>query len=61
MSENKNPMDKNQLGDHLPSKNDTKGKNPHISMAQGAPVENNQDTMTAGPRGPVMMQDTWTF
>lgn len=53
------PMDKNQLGENLPSKNDVKGKNPHISMAQGAPVENNQDTMTAGVRGPAMLQDTW--
>lgn len=55
----KNPMDKNQLGENLPSKNDTRGQNPSISMAQGAPVENNQDTMTAGVRGPAMMQDTW--
>lgn len=53
------PMDKNKLGDNLPSKNDVKGDVPHISMAQGAPVENNQDTMTAGVRGPVMLQDTW--
>ena len=25
----------------------------------GAPVSNNQDSMTAGPRGPVLMQDVW--
>jgi len=25
----------------------------------GAPVENNEDSITAGPRGPVMMQDVW--
>lgn len=47
----KNPMDKNALGKNLPSKNDVKGRNPKISMAQGAPVENNQDTMTSGVRG----------
>ena len=25
----------------------------------GAPVENNEHSITAGPRGPVMMQDVW--
>ncbi len=55
----KNPMDKNALGKNLPSKNDVKGRNPKISMAQGAPVENNQDTMTSGVRGPVVLQDNW--
>ena len=52
-------MEKNGLGENLPSKNDKAGKNPKISMAQGAPVENNQDTMTAGVRGPAMLQDNW--
>ncbi|MDO5022274.1 MAG: catalase [Eubacteriales bacterium] len=28
-------------------------------MAQGAPVANNQDAMTAGPRGPMVLQDRW--
>lgn len=55
----KNPMDKNGLGENLPSKNDKKGKNPQISMAQGAPVDDNQNTMTAGVRGPAMLQDAW--
>lgn len=55
----KDPMDKNGLGEALPSKNDTKGENPKISMASGAPVENNQDTMTAGARGPAVLQDHW--
>lgn len=55
----KDPMDKNGLGDGLPSKNDTAGSNPKISMANGAPVENNQDTMTAGARGPATLQDHW--
>lgn len=56
-----NPMDKNGLGDPLPSKNDVKGDNPYISRAQGSPVENNQDMMTAGIRGPGVMEDTWLF
>lgn len=56
-----NPMDKNGLGDPLSSKNDVKGDNPYISRAQGSPVENNQDMMTAGIRGPGVMEDTWLF
>ncbi|NLB38307.1 MAG: catalase, partial [Clostridiales bacterium] len=53
------PMDKNGLGEHLPSRNDVKGDNPVIQTAQGAPVPNNQDSMTSGVRGPMMMQDMW--
>lgn len=54
-------MDKNKLGENLPSRNDTKGKNPKITRISGAPVENNQDTMTAGRRGPTVFEDTWLF
>lgn len=54
-----NPMDKNGLGELEPSKNDNKGKNPQIHTAAGAPVDNNQDTMTAGKRGPSVIQDIW--
>lgn len=57
----KDPMDKNNLGDHLPSRNDTKGKNPKITRISGAPVENNQDTMTVGRRGLAVFEDTWLF
>ncbi len=55
----KNPMDKNELGAPLPSKNDKRGENPMIHTAAGAPVDNNQDTMTAGQRGPTVLQDIW--
>lgn len=54
-----NPMDKNGLGAPLPSKNATKGDNPVIHTAAGTPVDNNQDTMTAGERGPTVLQDIW--
>lgn len=54
-------MDKNNLGDNLPSRNNTKGENPKITRASGAPVENNQDSMTAGRRGPIVFEDTWLF
>ncbi|WP_291981617.1 catalase [Candidatus Accumulibacter sp. ACC005] len=30
-----------------------------LTTAAGAPVVDNQNTMTAGPRGPVLMQDIW--
>ena len=55
----KNPMDKNNLGDPIPSRNQTTGKYPGIKTAAGAPVSDNQDTMTAGKRGSVSLQDTW--
>ncbi|HUI32520.1 MAG TPA: catalase [Dysgonamonadaceae bacterium] len=55
----KNPMDKNKLGDPIPSRNQTKGSHPGLRTAAGAPVTDNQDTMTSGRRGPVSLQDTW--
>ncbi len=30
-----------------------------LTTAAGAPVVDNQNTITAGPRGPVLLQDTW--
>ena len=30
-----------------------------LTTAAGAPVVSNQNTMTAGPRGPVLLQDVW--
>ncbi|OLS02610.1 catalase [Tissierella creatinophila] len=56
---NENPMDKNGLGNHLPSRNQTIGDIPEIKTATGAPVTDNQDTMTAGKRGPVALEDIW--
>ena len=32
-------------------------QNPTLTMSSGAPVADNQNSMTAGPRGPVLMQD----
>lgn len=46
-----NPMDKNNLGDSLPSRNQHKGTHPQIKTAAGAPVTDNQDTMTSGKGG----------
>lgn len=55
----KNPMDKNELGEPLPSRNQTVGETPELTTVAGAPVENNQDSMTSGRRGPLMLQDIW--
>ena len=33
--------------------------NKKLTNEVGAPVENNEHSITAGPRGPVMMQDVW--
>ena len=30
-----------------------------LTTAAGAPVVDNQNTQTAGPRGPVLLQDVW--
>jgi catalase len=30
-----------------------------LTTAAGAPVPDNQNVMTAGPRGPVLLQDVW--
>ena len=44
---------------HISSRNQNVGKVPDLKTAAGAPVTDNQDTMTAGKRGPVALQDTW--
>ncbi|MDD5702328.1 MAG: catalase [Dehalococcoidales bacterium] len=40
-------------------KNDGKKKNGKLTTAAGAPVADNQNIMTAGPRGPALLQDVW--
>ena len=30
-----------------------------LTTAAGAPVPDNQNAITAGPRGPMLMQDVW--
>ena len=34
-------------------------KDKKMTTVAGAPVSNNQDSMTAGPRGPMLLQDVW--
>jgi len=54
-----NPMDKNNLGPSLPSRNEHTIQNKAMCASVGAPVGNDQDSVTSGPRGPLMLQDTW--
>ena len=54
-----NPMDINGLGAPIPSRNQHIGNPPNLKTATGVQVSDNQDTMTAGKRGPVALQDAW--
>lgn len=54
----KDPMSKNGVGEHLPSRNDHADSTP-MTQGSGARVQSNEDTMTAGARGPVTLQDAW--
>ena len=36
-----------------------KSDKPKLTTTNGCPVADNQNTMTAGPRGPMLMQDFW--
>ncbi len=53
------PMQKNGLGDNLPSRNNTVADDPTLRRAGGQPVDNNEDSMTAGLRGHLSIQDMW--
>ena len=33
--------------------------NKKLTTAAGAPVSENQHVLTAGPRGPILLQDVW--
>src|SRR4030043_244861 len=42
--------------EEMPKKDEIKKK---LTTVAGAPVSDNQNTMTAGPRGPALLQDVW--
>jgi len=42
-----------------PSDNDKKCPVTHLTTDFGAPVPDNQNSLTAGPRGPLLSQDVW--
>lgn len=54
------PRDKNGLGEHLSSRNDTAMDEP-MRRAGGQVVDNNEDILTAGKRGHLSIQDLWLF
>nr|WP_077074642.1 catalase [Peptoniphilus urinae] len=54
------PRDKNGLGEHLSSRNDTAIDEP-MRRAGGQVVDNNEDILTAGKRGHLSIQDLWLF
>lgn len=54
----KNPMEKNGL-DPVPSRNDRAPEDGRMTTVAGAPVDDNQDSQTVGPRGPMTLQDVW--
>ena len=54
------PRDKNGLGEHLSSRNDTVMDEP-MRRAGGQVVDNNEDILTAGKRGHLSIQDLWLF
>src|ERR1700678_456819 len=52
------------LKQHLESRNPTMKQNPtppHLTHATGAPVTDNLNIQTAGPRGPTLLQDIWVI
>ena len=51
----RNPMDKNGLDKFTSSRNDRLEENQTLHTQAGAPVYDDQDTMTAGKRGPSML------
>lgn len=57
----KDYTEENMTGDAIPSRNDVVGEEPLMRTAAGRPVYSDEDTMTAGRRGPVMMEDVWLF
>ncbi|HRQ34196.1 MAG TPA: catalase, partial [Chiayiivirga sp.] len=42
-----------------PSDSDKKCPVTHLTTQFGAPVPDNQNSLTAGPRGPLLAQDVW--
>lgn len=42
-----------------PSDSEKKCPATHLTTQFGAPVPDNQNSLTAGPRGPLLSQDVW--
>ena len=46
---------------HMPSDKPEQPSCPHMTTSSGRPVGDNQNSITAGPRGPVLMEDYLLF
>jgi catalase len=54
----KDPRDKNKIKKHISSRNNNV-ENPELRRAGGQRVDNNEDSLTAGERGHISIQDLW--
>lgn len=64
MADDKKKMDptaKNMAGDPIPSRNENVDDDPTMRRAGGQVVDNDEDSMTAGKRGHISIQDLWLF
>lgn len=64
MADDKKKMDptaKNMAGDPIPSRNQNVDDDPTMRRAGGQVVDNDEDSMTAGKRGHISIQDLWLF
>lgn len=64
MADDKKKMDptaKNMAGDPIPSRNQNVDDDPIMRRAGGQVVDNDEDSMTAGKRGHISIQDLWLF
>lgn len=55
------PTKKNKIEKSIPSRNQNVADDPTLRRAGGQAVDNDQDSMTAGERGHISIQDLWLF
>ena len=55
------PTKKNGLSKSIPSRNQNVADDTTLRRAGGQVVDNNEDSMTAGKRGHISIQDLWLF
>ncbi len=60
MANDKDKMKAKEMAPELSSRNNrVGGQDGKMTTVAGAPVANNQDSVTVGPRGPMLLQDVW--
>src|SRR5690606_25011909 len=53
------PVSRQEVSADSPLKELHMTDKPKLTSVAGAPVAENQNSMTAGPRGPMLLQDVW--